>query len=386
VGDFVNLDLPSDPEQLREQMFDTIRSRWPDWEPADGNLETWMVDAFARLGSEVIDLVQRAGEEIFKEFGTDIMQLPPETELHATGQSTWTMIDNAGYTIFAGTEVGIPASGNDLVAFEVVSDVTVPPGSTVTGTGEVSLRAVIGGTDANELDATPVLISAFDYVDTIVLEDPTSGGQDEEDPADYIERLRDELELLTPTPILPEEFAVLALRVPGVYRAVCVDGWNPTAPSTGNDRYAGLVCLDENGDDVDAGVKTAVEEYLDALREVNFVVDVGAPTVTAIDVTTTVRCYETFEPADVDAAVTAALEEFFSPLRWGTPSVGSPDTDWVNTDEVRFLEVAACINNVAGVNYIESLTVEGAGVDVALSGVVPLTNAGTIAVTANAGP
>jgi uncharacterized phage protein gp47/JayE len=388
---YVDIDYEVVPENLALAAHDLIQQRWPDWEPNEANLETWLIDAFARLAAEVGILGKRAAFEIFKGFGATIMNLPPDVEEQATVSSTWTAEDNAGYTIAAGTVVIVEETGDESYAFEVVSDVVIPPGSTATAAGEVTLRAVAGGASVNGVGGagvTAVVADAYGYVSTVTLTGEASGGQDEETEEDYVNRLSDELQLMTPRPILPRDFEVLALRNQAVSRVKAVDGWNPTAGTTGNERYIGLVLLDEDGADVAGGVKTEVETELDAMREVNFVVDVGSPTFTAIDVTATVRCYAGSDPTQVDAAVTAAVENYLSPSNWGRPSTGHADLlgDWVNTDKVRMSEMYAAINSVEGVNYVESLTIEGGTADVNLSGVVPVTQPGTIAITANSGP
>lgn len=383
TSSFITIDIDRDAETLAEEAYDFIRTRWPEWEPADANLETWIIESLARLASEVAELTADVSLAILREFGETVAGVPPVDAVEATATTTWTMVDNMGYTIPAGTLVGIVGADDELIAFEVVSEVTVPNGSTSTAAGAVQLRAVEAGTNANDLTATPELIDALAFVSSIALVTGPSGGTDAESDEDYLDRLVEELQIMTPRPIIPEDFEVLAKRVSGVHRAKAIDGWNPADDTLNNERYIGIVAIDEAGADVSAGIKTEIDELLQELREVNFVVVVDSPDYTAIDVTVTATAYPTFDPAAVDAAVTDALEEYLSPANWGVPPHGETD-DWVNDDEVRFLEVAEAINRVAGVHYIDSLTVEGGTSDVALTGVVPLTQPGTISVTVNA--
>lgn len=396
MASFTNIDVPTTADEFAESVYEQIQTTWPDWQPSPGNLETRLVEAFSRLAEEVSILASSSALAIFRSFGESIINIPPQEAEVARGDSTWTMKDNAGYTITAGTEVIVARTGDERYAFQVGADVVVPPGSTATAAGAVPLEALIAGEDANGLTANPELISAYDYlsdVNGIVLTAPTSGGVDAETEGEYVDRLVEELQLMTPTPILPDEFAVLARRNPSVFRAVAIDGWN--GATTTNERYVGLVLLDEAGEDVSSGVKTTVQAELDAMREINFVVYIGAPTYTNIFVTCTVRCYVGFVPADVDAAVTEAITEYLKPYNWGRAQYGEPGNTWINSATVRRNDLIALVDNVPGVNYVESLTLgtstAPAGTsDISLSGTVPLTRPATtgtaISVTANAGP
>lgn len=380
---FVNIEFSDDPDAMAQGVYDYIRVRWPDWEPSDGNLETWIVLATSRLASEVASLASQASQEIFKTFGAQVAGIPPFTSASAQANTTWTTNDTVDHVIPAGTLVGIPNSNGDLIAFATVDDYKVVAGASVTTAGAVLLRAVDVGEEANGLTGTPVMISSLAYVVSVALVGSTSGGVDDEDPASYVNRLTEELQLSSPRPILPRDFQVLAKRVSGISRVVAVDGWKPADNTLNNERYIGIAVTDAAGEQPSAGVKTALETYLDGLREVNFVVKVGSPTYTNIDVVTTVRCYPTFTPSQVHDDVVAALQSYLSPANWGLPRFGQDERAWLNTTKVRFLEVAETINRVTGVDYIESVTVEGGVVDVNLSGVVPLTRADVITVTAN---
>lgn len=383
--EFINLDIAPDAEAMAQAIYDYLSSSFPGWAPAAGNVETRLADGTAALYAEVADLMSVVGEEIFRGFGQSVVNIPPIAGAKATATSTWTAQDNAGYTIAAGTLVGLRAAGDSLLAFEVESEVVIPPGSTATAAGAVSLRALQDGTGGNDLAGPAEMIDALGWVDSVVLVADTSGGVDAETNTDYLNRLSEELSLMTPRPIVPRDFEVLARRNGSVHRALALDGWNPTAGTTGNERYVGLVLLDEDGADVDAGVKTEVEERLDAMREANFVVDVGAPTFTAIDVTATVQLHPGFDPTAVDAAVTDRITEYLQPYNWGTPNYSGltdPSVQWENKTVVRYLDIWSLIDNVPGVDYPTALTVEGGTVNVNLSGTVPVTQPGTIAVTA----
>jgi len=392
MAQFVPIEVQSDPEGQQAEIFELLASVFPGWEPNEGNLETWFVIAVSHMVDELRSLAADIPDEIFKQFGATIIGLPPLEAAAATGESTWTMIDNAGYTIPQGTLVSIAATGSELIGFEVQEDVVVPPGSTVTAVGEVILVAVEEGEESNGLTADPELDTNLDYIedDGIALEGTTSGGADAETSGDYLDRLTTELQLLTPRPILADDFAVLAQRVAEVGRATAIDGfdpddpgaYDPDNPATWKERTVAVAVIDEAGANLTVPQKAEVDALLEAERELNFIVKVMDPTRTAIDVTVVGRAFSTFDPVQVDTDVTEALQEYLSPAKWGVPPFGE-STAWINTPKVRYLEVAEAINRVAGLDYIESLTVEGGTADVDLAGVVSLAEPGVITVTIN---
>jgi uncharacterized phage protein gp47/JayE len=276
-------------------------------------------------------------------------------------------MDASGYTIPAGTVVSYPVSGDRQLFFQVESDVVIAPGSTSTADGEVVLVALDPGTEANGLSGSGFSpVDALAFVVGIEATSPSAGGATAESDDEYLSRLREELQLLAPRPILPNEFAVLAQRIPGVDRAIAIDGYNPTNGTYNNERMITVALADENGNAVSSSVKTAVSTYLDSLREVNFVVHTIDPTYTTIDVTVTVKKTSTASTQAVSEAVVAALQEYLNPQNW----------DWSTV--VRYNELISLIDQVPGVDYVDTLQTPGG--NVILPGVAALVKAATISV------
>ncbi len=224
---YSELPIETDPEVLEQDANDYLITNIPDWTPYEGNLEVWMIKALARMTAETRDVAADVPLAIFRYFGKSLIGLPSIEASKATVASTWTVQDNAGYTIRAGTIAGIPRTGDELIAFEVVSDVIIPPGSTVTAAGAILLQAVDAGAAGSNLSGIPQLIDAIAWVTSIAMVGTTTGGVDAETDEAYISRLVSELQLLTPRPILARDFAVMARRIAGVARAVGLDGYDP---------------------------------------------------------------------------------------------------------------------------------------------------------------
>ena len=376
MAEFITIPIETDPDELSQEALDYLASVIPGFNANAANLETWLVEATARIAAEVRDVASDVPPAIFRYYGATIAGLPPVDAAPASVVSTWTMIDAQGYTIPVGTQVAIAASGDSLIGFETIENVNVPEDETV-AVGVV-LVAVEPGANGNDLTSAPLLITPLDFVASITLDSTTGGGADAEADDVYLSRLRSELQLLTPRPILPRDFAVLARRIAGVDRALAVDGLIPDV-GTGQERAVAVAVIDSAGAPCSAPVKAAVDALLQSLREVNFIVSVIDPDTTSIyvDFTATLDSSSGFDAATVEAAAISAIESYLDPANWGESRFG--DTrDWNLIDKVRYLEVASVINDVDGVDYITALTVNAGTIDVTLAGDAPLTAIGTI--------
>src|SRR4051794_17626311 len=107
-----------------EDIYAEIASALPGWEPNPGNPETWMARAYVyRAALPVIENAADVPGEIFSAWGRDVINVPIHQATPATGTTTWTMVNNAGYTIPAGTQVNVATAGDTSVGFAVVEEV-----------------------------------------------------------------------------------------------------------------------------------------------------------------------------------------------------------------------------------------------------------------------
>ncbi len=152
----------------------------------------------------------------------------------------------------------------------------------------------------------------------------------------------------------------------------------------GQERCVTVCGVDVNGAALSSDVETALDAYLQAMREVNFIVSVIGPTTTEVDVT--VACFSSTgaNPSTVQAAIVAALESFLNPATWGGGASQIPQWD-PTSNVVRLLDIASVIRAVPGVSYIPSgsLFIGAHGgtlyqADYQLPGDAPLASAGTI--------
>jgi hypothetical protein len=475
-----------DPDELAQDSLDYLATAIDGFDPAAGTLVRFLLEATARIGGETAELASAALDDVFRYFG-QLVGVEALDETQATVASTWTLTDNAGHTIAAGTLVEIQGD-TESAAFAVQDDVTVDPGDTTTGAGEVILVAVQAG-DAGSGLAGPadVIDAGSDFVDSIALVGITVGGRDAEEAEDFNLRLADELRLMTPTPILPAEFATLAQRrVAGVARALAIDLYDPSvhekqqvgvigassgnykltfdgqqtatiaynanaaaiqaalealsnlAPGdvivtggpahsslvtiefagvyaardvpqitvqnvslggtpaltnttiqthTGQEKSITVAVVDDAGADPGSLIRAEVDDLLQAMREVNFNVHVIAATYTQVDVAFTAVCLPDAVASEVEAVAEAAVTDALSPANHGRPNSGGLTelgVLWYDTPLVRYLEVAAVLDRVEGLDYVSSLTLNGGTADVALAGPAGLPTVGTVAGTVTA--
>lgn len=385
---YIPIPIETEPVDLAEEAFGYIEQQIPGWLPSPGNLEAWLIEALSLTASELRALVALVPEQIFEFYGTSILGIPPYPAIQATGTTTWTMVDGAGYTVDAGTLVAItPPASSDAYAFQVVSAFSVPAGQTVAA--GVPVQALQAGAAGSGITGTVQMLDTLDFVEQVTLDAATAGGSDPEDIDHYLDRLSSLFTILSPRPILPQDFAILAQQEnPSVARATAIDLYNLQTSDPACPRCVTVILADVSGNPVPAQVKADVDAMLQAQREVNFLVFVGDPTYTTIDVTCQVVAFQGFDPVQVAALVTTNLTGYLSPAAWGMPPYGDTGSQsWINATTVRYLEVAEQINRTDGVWYIKTLTIgkgggAQSGADIVMTGVAPMPKPGSIVSTA----
>jgi hypothetical protein len=363
VSGYIDYPIDSDPTDLLNEAYATLKSKVPTWVENDNNLDTWILQIVATEAAGFMSLSQDVPDSIFKWFGSKLMGLAPLDATPAIVGSTWTMQDTAGYTIPAGTQVSIRDSVGVEHAFITTVDTSIPAGSSATAAGGITLTSVETGSALSNLGGSgyvATLIDTLAYVQSVVLTGATAGGQDAELSSDYNNRLARKLQRLSQRPVLGSDFTLAALDVTGVYRSVALDGYNPGDGTMNNQRMIGIAAVDQNGTPISATIKTNLLNYLQSLRETNFIVNVFDPTVTQIDVTFNVKCIVSFTAATVQANAVAKLQDYLNAANWGTdPSITDATAaaqTWVETTTVYYNKIMAELALADGVDRVISMT------------------------------
>jgi hypothetical protein len=381
-----------DGATLKARLYSAMEERFPGWQANPNSPEVAMIDEL--VDELMVPLGQFTGDvaaEIFYRYGEQIVKVLPIAATPATVKSTWKMVDAAGYEIKAGTQVNVPTSGNTGEGFRVVETVNVPAASTETDEGEVLLEAINPGTAANELEGEAKPEDTLNYLESITLVGKSSGGEEAEDPETYLSRLAETMETLSPTPIIPRDVEILARNIPGVFRAVALDLFDPETddpekPETwATERTTTIAVCDDAGEPCSAPVKEAVKADLSAKREANFKFHVIDGSYTTIQVKAKVVARDGFDQATEAAATANALNAFLASIAFGVEDPSDP-RQWNNQRVVRYQDLVTVVNNVQGVDHFTELKVSIEGkalgeVDVPLKGAAPLTKPGKIEVS-----
>lgn len=386
--EYIVVETSTDPFDIEDEIYTNMDLTFPGWAPAIGSLSTALIQEFSREIADAKDIASMVQRAIFRWFGATVMGLPPIDDESAGTTVTITVKDNTGWTVQEGTQFSLKADTGESVTFQLDDDAVVPPLST--SLAGCSITAVDAGTVGNTLTGTMTVQDANDYIVSVVTDDPTEGGLDAETDDEYLARLKAELQLQSPRPILVEDFAVLARRITGVERATAINGYNPGDLSSGNPLMVAIAAHDADGAAVSAGVKTDIEELLEAMREQNFVVNTMDPTFTDVDFDFIIELDEGYTQAEATLNLKAAVNAFCNPLTWGTPTagVGEVTNIWNNSTVMRLYDVVNIALNTGGVKRLSSVEIGIHGgattaADLTLSGVValPTTDDGNITVT-----
>lgn len=381
---YLKLPIETNPDAIEEALYDLYSTAFPGWEPTAGDPLVWIAKWGAAQVTDLASLASDVSGEVFHDFGRLVVGLSPIEAAPALAEATFVAVDDAGYTIPAGTQIEVATSGDEAVGFETVADATINPGSTtVTG---VELRALVDGSEANGVTGVATSVDSFYWIDSITLTTTSSGGVDAENPDTYRNRLAAEVQVLTAVPVLPRDVEVLSRRVAGVGRATALDGYNPADSTFDNERMVTVAVVDAAGEALGTPTKDEVDALLQARREINFVFNVIDPTYNTVKVDVDAVSMPGYDPAAVDAAIVAALNAYLSPANWGGPiSLDQDPATWRNKTTVRRFDLIALVDNVPGVDYVTGLTlaleadVLGSA-NVTLTGAAPLPRPGTITV------
>lgn len=373
VSDVVDLTLLDlDPQEL----FDLALSRGLDlfggaWSPTEGDTEVVLLEVLSEVTAEAVYAINRLPgaqlEILLRLFGLT-------RDLGGPATATVTFTTTGSGTIPQGTRLQVPVGdGFDPVEFTTDADLAVVGSPSGTGTvGATATEAtdlpngVVAGTTVVVLDALPI-------VDSAALASTVAGGRGPEDGAAFKTRSSRRLQRLVTTLVQPEHFTAAALERPEVGRAFAVDNYRASTSSTVAG-YVTVAVTDALGAALTAPQRAAVAADLDMQAQANLGVEVIDATRTSVNVTATVRVEPGADPATVEAAAEAALAAYLSPATW----------PWAGV--VRRNELIALLEGVEGVAYVDAGHPTTPAGDVALSGIAPLAQPGTLAVTALAQP
>jgi len=139
-----------------------------------------------------------------------------------------------------------------------------------------------------------------------------------------------------------------------------------------NPRTVAVIVADAEGIALSADDKDAIASYLQARREPNFIVNVLDPIYNRVGVAYTLKLYPGYDKDAVLAAIDTALRGYVNPATWGITSFGVDNDDWLNETRLRVNKLVQIILNVPGVDYVDSVYINGSNSNLLLAGYAPL--------------
>jgi Baseplate J-like protein len=385
-------DIETDKRTIFEQICNSLAARVPGWIAHDGNLEVWLIEDFSTVAAAIRAEAITVPEAIFVTYGEEVLGIPIPIPKPAIGSSNWTALTAMGYSIPAGTRFTLPKTGDQLVVFEVTSTAEIKPGDTAVQ--DVAFQAVDPGTFANGLVGAGEVVDPLSWVDTIDVPLPTEQGDDGQTVEQYLNLLVMLMRVIALRPILPWDYAVLALRVAGVGRAVAMDGYEPSDGTWGHQRQITLVVTAPDGTECPQKTKDTVKQSLEALREVNFTVHVIDPEYLVVDVNYTVTAFAEQDPQTVVDLCDQALKDELSPatFRLGTTSPSIAAGEVIPPQEagaapgrqtLHLNDFIGLLDRQRGVDWVDAVALNGTAADVLMGSPITLPKPGTITGTVN---
>ena len=374
---YIAPDVETDQTAIAQMVFEALMAKVPGWLAHDGNLDTWLVEAFSEAGAEVRSLAVDVPSSIFSVYGNRILNLPPRIAMSATGHATFVAVDDAGYTIDPGTTFALPRSGNDLVAFQTLQQAEIPLG--VTTVTDVPFTAVETGFDGNGLSGEGQMLDALRWVSSVTVPVQTQDGQDAERPEDYIDRLANLFPAVALRPILPLDFAILTLNlIPGIGRAVAMNLYDPALDSWDNVRTVTVMVTKPDGTVCTDPQKQETEAMLEALREINWVCHVIDPAYEPVSVDFDVVAFVGQDDTGVYENCVADVTEYLQPYNYrlgemspaiaGGEVINPPVPGEMPRRQVIYLnELIALLDRCLGVDRVVSVTINGMASDYTLT-------------------
>jgi hypothetical protein len=186
------------------------------------------------------------------------------------------------------------------------------------------------------------------------------------------------------------------MQIPGVGRAVAMDGYEPLDGTWYHARQITLIVTDAAGEALPDATKNQIRAFLEDTREVNFLVPVVDAAYAPTDVQFEVTAYAGQNVDLVNAICTDAVTQLLSPryYRLGTTSPGITAGEVVPPPAtgaqpgrmtIRLNELVGILDRCRGVDWVGPVTIDGVAADKILVGPTTLPRAGAVTGVVNPG-
>lgn len=343
----------------------------PGWVPREGNTEVVLMEAIALAIAENVATINRLPGAVVEAI-LHLAGVDKDFGAPALATATIAVADGLGYTIPTGTRFYLPLATGTVVFLAMAPDTQIAAGAT---TATVNLISQINTAAANGVAAGARLVLAdqLSMVQTVTLASTVAGGRDAETDAAWRDRGVARLKRLSDTLVVPRQFNAAVDEDVRIGRVMTVDLWDGsvvTPHSVGADPGHITMCvLDPTGLPLTTPVLTSIQATIQAQSAAMLAVHVINAALDTIAVVAVIRTAAGFTPATVAANVVAVVRNYINPLTW---TAGAP---------LRHNEFVSVIDQVPGVDYVTSVTLNGGAGDVAATTPKALPQAGTVTVT-----
>lgn len=351
--------LPADDEAPRVLSADAeayLRTAVDGWQPSTGAVEVALAAAFAEEAATLYALARERDTDQFRDLGVSVFGVAPGAPTAATTTVTVTARDSLGpYTLDAGERFVIDAP-QGRIAFETVTQRTLPAGQTVLE--DVLVRAVTPGAIGTGATGDVLLDNPPAWVASVSVDSPATGGTDGMTDEQHLAAIKANARLLHVAAVDDEDHEmVLQQLVPGVARALVLDRYDLATQTADVDGAVTVVPIDVNGADVSSGTRVLCVELLKARAVVGDVELTFAKPADRNQIAVSVTVAR--KPGIADEIVEADVEQAIrgtalNPALHGQPALGERRT-WKQRRTVRQYEVASTIDLAESVEYVDEL-------------------------------
>lgn len=366
-----------DPESIREEIISELQARIPAWRPIPGSLDMHLIGVFSIVMAESRQAaIDRLRTELLDLLGT-LFGVPRNVGAPATSTITVTAVDDVGHTLDAWTSVWL--GQRELVT---TSQLVIAPGQT---SGSVAVQAVEPGADANGQTGT-LIIDALDWLDDTVgnpeLDEPLDGGSDPWTDLEYAIRIVEELQILSPRPVMATDYAVLARRHPSVTYAWAINLYDAVNDLDDQERYVTVIVADYLGEPIPSEARTEIQTDLTERSIANMVVLVVDANYVQVDAAMEIVVRDGFDAAAVIAQVTEQVTSRLTPAGHLQPRTGGFQIDYVPPQIIHVNDLISAAYAVEGLLRVETAQIDDGEADhIDLGDKISLPTPGTITIT-----
>jgi len=337
------------PSEIYDAAITYARTALPEWTPVTGSIESAILQATAQMTGEVAAAINRLPNGLLEGL-LQLLGITRNAGTRPTGIATITTIDDAGYTLEAGSIFGYvdTSDPDNPVLYSFTTDETVYVAQSATSASV----AITGSASVlyPELPAATALqpLTQISFIDTIVLNADLSAGADPETDTEYLARATAKLQSYNQALVLPSQYEAHVLsEYSDVYRCKAysrVDPANDDLADTLLNGYLTVYVCGLNGASLSNTARTTIADDLVDRSVAGLTITVKNAPVVNVTLSVTAIRDSGYQSADVQANIEAALDAYLHPDYW----------DW--SDTIFYNELISLIDQVTGVKRVSTMT------------------------------